>query len=430
MSKRHLALGMICLLVFLPVLASAEVPVTERFAMDGELFYRVDVNGNDFNDNTGFFSRSWLRTQLGAKFNASDEVFVRIRIRESRRIGVQGSNALPTAQLEFQEAYLCNKNIFGSPFSLQLGRFPITHGRLRILGSGGWNAYGPRTYDGAQFRYDIQDTKLDLFYSKVIARAHLPSTLPFNASQETTFSAQDRHLMGITGSLYDGLIQPIILIDWDLNPVSSTPVDANLIVTPALYSEFKRDNLKIQFDGGLQFGNYYDKDLFAFLVSAEVGYKFDHKVKPMLALGADITSGNSLNDPVDEDHVFRAPFMSRHAYRGYMDYFQDVDAGLVNGIVRLGFQPMDKLRIRADIHHFMYMKERYLAAPDGTWDTSTSYTTAGDELDLNVFMDVAKGFTVKAHYCLFLASDEFATAFNPASNDLSHLLLFGFYGRF
>ena len=59
----------------------------------------------------------------------------------------------------------------------------------------------------------------------------------------------------------------------------------------------------------------------------------------VFGVGIDMTSGNvyDKDSPKDPDHVFYSPYMSRHRFRGYMDYFKDVRQGLTDGIARVGF---------------------------------------------------------------------------------------------
>ena len=382
-------------------IALADIPITKKVSIDGDLRYRIEIyDGHDFDNSTGMYDYSYMRTQLGLKVQVSDKVMVRVKFKESRYLGTTGSNKNSTSFFNLQEGYILENEFIGLPVDFQFGRYEFMCGRRRIQGNGAWNNFGPRTYDGFRFLYKGNEMQWDFFYAKIIERSFTAQT-PYTGD---SFNAYDRHLFGLSGKLLDGKIQPLMVVDWDEKKYIE---DADLIITPAVHAKYTIGGTKIDFDAGYQFGTKKDNDLSSWLLVTDVTYKFDNPLKPMVGVGVDIASGTSYSDSLNgKDHCFYTPFMSRHAFKGYMDFYKDVTKGLFDAVFRVGFSPCKKSTLRLDVHNFTTMEDMQTAS-------GKNYKQMGQEFDLRLKIKMVKGFSLDTAACAFFASDDYKPDGDP-----------------
>ncbi|NQS97397.1 MAG: alginate export family protein [candidate division Zixibacteria bacterium] len=382
-------------------MALADIPITEKLSIDGNMRYRIEVDGRDFNNDTGLLEYSCLRTQLGFKAQASDQVMIRIKFKESRYLGTTGSNMKSTSVIDLLEGYILVRNFIGLPVDLQLGRYEFLCGRRRIHGNGAWNNFGPRTFDGFRLLYKGQEIQCNFFYAKIVERG-FTAQLPYTGD---SFDLHDRNLFGLDGKLMNGEIQPLLVVDWDARKYVENP---SLIITPAVYAKCKMCAVEFDLDLAYQFGTRNDKDLSSWIAAADINYSFKAKLKPTIGFGVDIASGTDAKDAAaGEDHTFYTPFMSRHTFKGYMDYYKDVTEGLIDAIFRIGISPGKDARLRLDIHNFSTMEDMVNA--DGG-----NYTQMGQEFDLRLKTSLAEGLGLDTAVCAFFATDDYKPNGDPS----------------
>ena len=412
---------MLVLIVMVAGNAWAEITLNDMISLNGELRYRSEVNGKDFNADTGLDEASTLRTTFGIKVQPDENFFLSFKIREARFLGTQGANQPPTTSIYATEAYFHLNNFIHDGVALQAGRYGLKYGRSRLIGAANYNVYGPRMYDAVGLFGSVGAGEWEVHYAKTAS-----NSTPAESGE------RDLHLFVVHTSFAGGSIQPYFLGYYDarsLDPVGvpSDPTyvpgqqDADLWLTPALYAKKKFGALKVELDAAGQFGKNGDRDLSAYLFATDIYYAFDHSMKPVIGAGLDYTSGTTAAEfAAGEDHTFRSPYMSRHTYRGYLDYFKDVDEGMMNILVHFELRPIDKLRLNIDFHNFMYANEKASAATPG--DT---YTLIGQEVDTRLRFPLHPRLNVDTAWCFLLPSEDY-----KPNGDLGHYFYLALTGTF
>ncbi len=393
--------------------ADIEIVTTDdgfNLSLDANVRARYELDARDFNADTGMSDYGNLRTMIGVKVQPNDHVLLRAKFKESRYLGTQQSNNLPTAQLQMQEAYMRVNRLWDKDIALQVGRFEMSHGRYRILGTGTWNINGPRAYDGVLVNVETGYGSWDLAAAKIIdyEQAGL-----LNATYGTAYQAEnaDRNLFVLAGSLLDGSIQPLLTADLD-NSLQGAD-DPTHIYTAGVYLNRTIGAFRLDADAAVQTGTKNDRDLSSWLLAVDARYSFDGARKPYLGVGVDIASGNKYDEDsaTDNDQVFYTPFMSRHRFKGLMDYFRDVRRGLVDGVVHAGLKLWTGARLDLDIHNFAWFAEdRYL----DTNGKPVTFTQLGQEADLRLRFPVYDAVSVDAAWCVFLPNDDWKPDGDPS----------------
>ncbi len=422
---------LICILLSILFTSQAlsEIIVNDRISVDGNIRFRTEVDDRDFDSESGANEYNYLRTQLGFKIQASDDVLVRVKFKDSRFLGTTHNNDKSTSFVDLQEGYILVDKFLRSPVDLQLGRFEMMYGRRRIHGNGGWNNFGPRTFDGIRIISEKGYGGWNLFAVRVVEHGfeqqpfNWPNYVKNDGKESSTYltAKTDWTRFGLTGSLHGGKFQPIFVVDWAPQGLSQTAKDkypeADLVFMPGLYVQHQIDNFQIEFDCAIQSGQKNYKDITAWLIAGDVRYQFDSGMQPYFGLGIDMTSGNSKDDPRGSDHMFYAPFMSRHIYLGYMDYFQDVENGLVDLIARIGINPWDNASLTLDIHNFQFMESDV----DSTGNTIDQL---GQEFDLRFTAPVAEALSIDSAICLFTPADGATSWINKSAGKNNDTSLF------
>ncbi len=395
----------VVLLSILPLVAVADMPISDKVSLDGSIRYRLEIDGRDFNNDTGLYDYSLLRTQIGFQIQASRDVRVRIKFKESRYLGTTGSNKQSTAYFDLQEGYIYADDVLGSGLNLQLGRFEMMYGRRRIMGNGIWNNFGPRTYDGFRIQYESDDFDFDVFYAKIVDRSQdLP---PYTWD---SFDRNDRQLAGFAMEALDGRFQPLVIVDWD-NRQLSPEDETELIATAATYINFASRGMSLDLDLAYQFGKVQQRDLSSYLVAADVSYLARGKMHPRFSIGIDLASGGSEEDYLnDEDHRFYTPFMSKHRFRGRMDYFNNQDEltqGLLDLHAAIGIAPWKDAKLSLEGHMFNSVEDMItIPTPSNPTGGGDAYTEYGQELDFRLITPLARSLELDAALCYFMPSDE------------------------
>ncbi len=384
-------------LVVLPGILLAEIPLTDQVSIDGTIRYRSEIDGKDFNADTGMNEFGTLRTQIGIRIVPNDMLFLYAKFKEARSWGNQGVNKAATTNFYAEQAYLETNGLAGSDLHLRVGRYPLAFGRSRIIGSANFNVYGPRTYDAIGILSGGEGLKWEFHYSK-----SSPNTDPGENGD------RDLHLFLSRVQLMDGMLEPLFWVYYDprvLDPgyVGGTYEKADLWLTPGVYFNKKFGAIALKADLAGQFGTYHDRDLSGYLLAADAFYSIDHSIRPTIGVGLDYTTGTSADDIAEKkDHTIRIPYMSRHTYRGFMDFFKDVDEGMMSLLLHFECYPMAKLRMNVDVHNFAYVVEQ-TSVKDATKD----YTQMGQEVDIRFRFPVVDGLGIDAAHCIFMPSEDY-----------------------
>jgi len=382
------------MVVLMAGFAFAKMPITDMVDMDLNMRPRLIVDGTDFNKDTGLTDNGDIRTMIGISVMPNENVKIRVRMRETRFLGAQGSLDGPTAAFEAQEAYGKVMGLFNAPLCLTVGRFEFQHGRGRIMGATAWSPFGPRAYDGVHVGFKPSFA----FFEVMIARV-----------QEAGLT--DRNLVVLSGSMFGDHFQPLFMADVDnvhKSDVNGVPYeDFDRVYTFGFYYHRGIGRFfKILLDGAYQVGTVSDRDLAAFMVTADVYFTFPGRVHPYIGVGFDMTSGNKWDDDpaTTDDKMFRSPFWTGHAYRGQMDIFGQEERGFFDYVFHIGLKPENGMKFMLDSHMFLYSNFEN-ASTDPT--VTDEYLVLGQEVDFRTIIPLNDNVNLEGGYSIFMPMEEY-----------------------
>jgi len=172
-----------------------------------------------------------------------------------------------------------------------------------------------------------------------------------------------------------------------------------------LRADYKGDKLNALVYGYYQMGkDNANKDLSAFDVCAEIGYK---PVKGFqVTLGAELLSGTSQTDTANKvNHSFNPLYGTNHRFNGYMDYFYVGNhlntVGLLDGYLKVHYT-YNKILFGLNGHYFN-------AAADirdkrkGVTDVLTD-NHLGGEVDFTMSYNFTEGVSIQGGYSQFFGA--------------------------
>nr|MBC8478891.1 alginate export family protein [FCB group bacterium] len=117
-----------------------------RLDISGEVRYRFQWDGKDFNDDSSAPNYSELRTRLNFKFKPSYDTKVFLQLQDSRTLGEVTENdplfGTPVMDgsadnLDLHQGYFQIQGLFGLCLDMQVGRMESAFGSERIMGNVG-----------------------------------------------------------------------------------------------------------------------------------------------------------------------------------------------------------------------------------------------------------------------------------------------------
>ncbi|UCE66814.1 MAG: alginate export family protein [Candidatus Zixiibacteriota bacterium] len=398
MKKRTVRGCMAAILVIMLVSTSFAAEIGNGLDLGGQMRWRIEYDGKDFDYGTAMNEMSLLRTQVNLKVTAIEDAVVYFQVQDSRNLGVNSAGLTNDTNLGVHQGYLKLKNLFGENLSLQLGRFEAPYGRMRLMGNVGWSNVG-RSFDGIRVKTEGETFKANIFILKVIERS-------FNTPPDH----RDWKLYGIYSTFLQDRLDVFILYDWDSRKVGNNYSLARYTIG-GLFKQKLESGLGYVFDAALQTGDQAADDISAYMVAGDIYYHMDSKLSKV-GIGFDITSGDDdLTD--DKNKWFNNLYYTAHKFRGYMDYFiADRTDGLMDLILRGTIKPFAKGSIDIDIHHFQTMED-HIDASDTTIPPGTS-KAIGQELDITFTRPIQEGLGFQGGVSAFFASDEWIYDVDPA----------------
>lgn len=399
----------------------AEVVVSDGIYLGAEFRPRIEFDGRDFSNRTGYDAYATSRTRIGLKLdNLIENTEIYLMIGDSRTMGY--SNPYLTGEpvgpnrfdnnLGVIKAYVEVRDIFGDGYYLKIGRISNDLGRSLLFGPGNWNLYGPRTYDGIKTGYRGADLSLNIwnFFGASGDRHWYPlDDNPAISPNQSIDYKRDHTLIGMDMSIFDRKINLLMYMDLDQKPVADTLHGGSNVAfnrtTSAVNLHFERDaRFKHWFDFDLayQFGTMAHGagrgTISAYQLAGDWRCRFNQRMNPWLGLGFHVLSGDNGESP-DRITYFYDKYCSKHRVFGNMDYFKsDVGIksfGLQDFILRAGFNPLKGLSCKIDLHHFAVQKP-FPSEVDGA-----SAYTLGQELDATVKYAIRKGLKAELGIDLF-----------------------------
>lgn len=398
MFRRSSLVIVFLIALIVPIATNAAIPIHEKVSLDGSIRVRAEYEDGSSQPDQQWTRQLYLRSLLGLTISPDETYDLRFKFRTSRVMGSSHSNSSTPEKVELQEGYLFSSNPYGLPVAVQLGRYEMHYGRKRLLGSGNWSNFGPRTYDGLRFQIDQPGFQLDAFWVQL-------TNAIYEGYRTGEWGQYSTYLIGIAGSFFSGQLQPLIYHLSDPDQIRSSD-DTYLIgdqTTVAIYSPIRFGNVAINLDLAAQFGRYNTpsltyrnklEDQLGWLLAFDATWSPNMTYSPRFGLGLDATTGTTpAKSWAGDNSGFYAPLMSRHMYRGYMDFFTDSAYGLADWFVTFGCIPVKRTQLDATIHLFRSMIDNSdNILPD---DAGISFTRhamqLGEEIDILLRTQISDG---------------------------------------
>ena len=359
------------LLLYLLITASIVTVAQDNLRFSAQIRPRFILDNRDFNSTTDYNSFGEMRTRVGIKFSPSSDITAFFQVQDSRVFGTEPGTISNTKNLDIHQAYFQVNNLFDLPVNLKAGRMEASYGTQRIMSKNNWNNIG-RSFDGVTLEIDFCTpckTTLDLFAFR-IGESGFPG------------DSLDQNIIGAFAELQfikGHKLQPFFI--YYSSSSSSYPFNA---FAAGVYLIGNIDHFSHQAEFISQFGDEKDngpQSLSAFFAGYNATYNFGGEVKPSLSAGVDYYSGDD-NLADNEYKEYSRWFGAGHKYLGYMDYFpkNTFGVGLMDLHAKVGFNPIDKLKLLAALHLFN-------SAEDYTLADNTTSNKFGTEVDLVLTYD-------------------------------------------
>ncbi len=423
-------------IILLPAFVHASLPFIEKdgepvAALIIEMRPRWEIEGRDFNDDTGLSDYGTMRSMIGIDIMPLDNFSMRMIFQESRYLGTQPPDRAPAAQMEMREAYFRVDNLFAKNIAVQAGRFTWETGRGRVFGLNDWRLNGPNAYDGMilewpcslwpdKGRWSLLAARVyDNDFAAVLSDTMDPYEIPDPWESPYEQDKRDRTLVALSGDFLNGLLQPFISADLDgreFNRFFLFDYWPQNRYHGGIYIGDTWDNVTFNVDAVYQWGEVgfeqiktdetgreldrFHPTLKSWLLAADVSYEFKVTNHPMVGFGFDGNYGSwELDESIgagstgDNFPYFQTPFASQHEFRGAMDINWNYIPRLVDYFVAAGLNPTEDLNLNLTYHRFIAVDEnRYR---DETIDI-------GHEIDLELTLQMNKYLEIRGGYSTFI----------------------------
>ncbi|MDP3442646.1 MAG: alginate export family protein [Ignavibacteria bacterium] len=334
----------ILLLVLIFSIAQAQ----ERVKFSGQIRPRFEIDNKDFKSTTEANTFTAFRTRFGVSLLPTANTSGYIQIQDSRIFGEETSTTTNMKNLDLHQAYIKIDNLFDLPFDLKAGRFEMSYGSERFIGSVNWNNVG-RSFDGAILSLKGEKFKIDFIGSREFERARLGDTLDQN--------------------VYGAFVDLMIIKNYKIQPFvimqNSVKSEALKRTTFGFYVMGDLGQFVHEIDFGYQTGSLISlnrkQDIGAYTFSFNAGYTFDTPLKPFFGAQLDIASGD--DNLADNDYsAYASLYGTGHKFFGYMDYFTSFpnDAygvGISDLVIKGALSPIAKLKLNLHFHLFNSMQD-------------------------------------------------------------------------
>jgi len=388
------------ILTILLISSSLAIEIGNGLDLGGQMRWRTEYDGKDFNNGTALNEFSLLRTRVNLKVTAIKDAVVYFQIQDSRNLGLNSSGLSNDTNLGVHQGYLKLKDLFAENLSLQLGRFEAPYGRHRLMGNVGWSNVG-RSFDGVRMRMQSENYKADIFILKVMERSP---------------DHKDWKLYGVYTTFLQDRLDLFLLYDWDSRKTGDDYALARYTVG-GMFKQELDSGLGYIFDAALQTGNQGAVDLSAFMVAGDIYYNMDSDLSKV-GVGFDVTSGD---DPDTDNKIetFSNLYYTGHKFRGYMDLFVGTNIpsgfdnfGLMDLVLRGTAEPVEEWSVDVDLHYFQTMQD-HMDASDTSATPGTS-KAVGPEVDITIRHQIQENLGFQSGISAFFASDEWMYDVDPA----------------
>ena len=256
--------------------------------------------------------------------------------------------------------------------TFRAGRQFLLYGKQRLVSPLDW-LNTMRTWDGFQGIFSLDDWKISGFGTQFVP----VKKFDFNKADS------GQPFAGIHGTGMTG-IAGISLDSYWLYRERKALDEKRHTIGGRIFGKIGKSGIDYDFEAAYQFGDSGVKDVQAFMIGSQFGYRFtETAIKPRVYFGFDYGSGDK--DPNDNKvRTFDQIYPLAHAFLGYIDIVGRQN--IIDPNLGITFTPLNKLTCEVDGHFFWRAKEEDalynaggIAARKGATGTSLE---VGQEIDL------------------------------------------------
>lgn len=283
---------------------------------------------------------------------------------------------------------------FSDRASLKIGRQVFSYDNQRILGGLNWAAAG-RAHDAVLFEYKDDSSRLDL----QVAAAYNAAGVSLNA-QSYNLAGNYKLMQFVRFRKAFGPLDLRLLV-MNIGRENSNQ-QLRFELTAGGLLKLKLKGFQAQLEGYYQYGSTPgDLTTNAFMAALRLSYQLK---KFKFILGGDYLSGTDYDLQVSQNNSFNPWLGTNHAFYGHLDYFYvgnpHKNAGLIDGLFTLSYQPIKPLKMSLTYHYFM--------TPQQILDTNTGNAAAngqlGHELDFVLKYKIRPFVNLQLGYAHLLGS--------------------------
>lgn len=303
-----------------------------------------------------------MRTRLGARVTASNNVSLFMEAQDSRVFGDGSNSARQTFDLH--QGYVELAASGGEKAaSVRAGRQEIALANERLVGAVQWSNTG-RTFDGARFSLKPSGKSSDWTLEAFSA------VLEERSSRYGTDKSNPRNDQSLSGAFFStaldqrGSARVDVTALVDLGAKYRTYSDAKRQTVDVRFKHSDLHGLRFELEGALQTGSQkytsgtsvVSQDVSAWLAGVRVGNSGRATTPVIVTVGADLLSGDQTSGDGTYS-AFNTLFGTNHPFYGLMDIFGDPaaatrDRGLHDLFVHGDIRMNGKARIHTEIHQF------------------------------------------------------------------------------
>lgn len=377
--------------------ASAQFNFTGQYMGRGEMRHGYGTLA-DTGQSPGMFISQ--RFRLGTEYK-HEQFKMNFAIQDVRTWGNVPNAAIDTKG--FLSVYEANIELLMSKhWSVKVGRQAISYDDDRIFGTLDWAMQG-RRHDAAIFKYHDSTWTVDAGFaynqngeSSKWAQYTLNNykTFQYLWANKKIGKGNYSFLFLNNGMAYNKL-DPTTGVTDSITAYSQTV---------GLRGEYKADKFNFSGYAYYQMGKVGSKDVKAYDISGEIGYK---PMKGLLfTLGAELLSGTSQIDTANKvNNSFNPLYGTNHRFNGYMDYFyvgnHANSVGLMDGYLMMSYAK-NKCIYSLNGHYFNAAAD--VMDPTVTTELAARDSHLGSELDVTFLYNYSQGVSIQAGYSQFFGT--------------------------
>jgi hypothetical protein len=392
------------------VLCASSIIAQVDLKFSGSMRYREEVQKLGFRQSRGVTEYAQLRTRFAVDALIDSLARIYIQVQDSRTIGGTDTDARlvsgtlrPKNNVDLHQAFVEFPHLGGTSAFVKAGRFEVSAGNGRVFGVEDYHYVG-RAWEGAQVgvakdEYVFSLSRLRLF-------------------EQSTYSCG-----GTDADLWLAILSPgpdlqgFISYEYEVGSVTAA-VDRIRRFSAGFYARGDQANFVAQTNVAMQFGHqpaldqgYFEKNIAAYLFTAEIGYQTPNDSAIYLGFGLDWSSGD---DPgtTRTYEAFEAEYYSARDFRGAMGYFTYNSPPYTMGLMDMYIK--SEIKFSRSIEGSLSL-HRFKTDKDYADELSNKNTNeVGWELDGSATAYLGPRVYMEFDSGLFMPAEEFARLRNPS----------------